>query len=145
TFYPGRYVGNPFSGTRRSSPVDNLIAGGFGTLTADPTPVVTGWGVWHDGTWRVVFARPLAVGRAGNVDLGPDDWTDVAFAVWDGSAQERDGMKSVANFVALDVSPKPMSSAPRFPYWPAPFFVFLALWVVFAWMVVAGLPRSRRA
>jgi hypothetical protein len=143
-FSPGRYVDNPFSATDRTSPVDNLVAGGFGTLTADPAPVVQGWGAWRDGTWRVVFSRPLAVGREGNVELGPDDWTDVAFAVWDGAADERDGMKSVSSFVALDVSPKPMPWGPGFPYWPAPFFVFLALWAGFAWMVIGHLPGKGR-
>jgi hypothetical protein len=142
-FYPGRYVNNPFSVTNRASPVDNLISGGFGTLTADPDTRVQGWGAWRDGRWRVVFARPLSVGDEGNVELGPNDWTDVAFAVWDGSAMERDGMKSVANFVALDVSPRPLSTGAHFPYWPAPFFVFLGLWAAFAWMVVARVPRGR--
>lgn len=144
-FYPGRYVDNPFSDADRTSPVDNLVAGSFGTLTPDPTPVVQGWGAWRDGRWRVVFARPLHVGREGNVELAPDDRTDVAFAVWDGSAQERDGMKSVGNFVVLDLSPELMRQRARFPYWPAPFFVFIALWAVFAWMVVGDIPRRREA
>ena len=144
-FYPGRYVDNPFSATRRTSPVDNLVAGGFGTLTPDPTPVVQGWGAWRDGRWRVVFARPLHVGREGNVELASDDRTDVAFAVWDGSAQERDGMKSVGNFVALDLSPELMRQRARFPYWPMPFFVFIVLWAVFAWMVVSDIPRRGKA
>jgi hypothetical protein len=142
-FYAGRAAGNPFSQDDRASAVDNLIAGGFGTLTADPTPVVQGWGAWRDGRWRVVFQRPLAVGREGNVDLGTDDWTDVAFAVWDGAAGERDGMKSVANFVSLDVSSEPMPRAGGFPFWPASFFVFLGLWGAFAWLLVGWKPWRR--
>lgn len=144
-FYPGRYVGNPFSALHRTSPVDNLVAGGFGSLTADPTPLVQGWGEWQDGKWRVAFERPLHVGREGNVELASDDLTDVAFAVWDGSAQERDGMKSVANFVVLNLSPRLLKGGARFPYWPAPFFVFLVLWAVFAWIVVSDMPKRGRS
>jgi len=145
TFYPGRYAGNPFSVTNRPSPVDNLVAGGFGTLTADPTPLVQGWGEWRDGTWRVVFSRPLQVGRDANVELAANDWTDVAFAVWDGAAQERNGMKSVGNFVGLNVSPALMAAPAHFPYWPAPFFAFLVLWAGFAWMVVGRRSWRKRA
>jgi hypothetical protein len=145
TFYPGRYVGNPFSQTDRTSAVDNLVAAGFGTLTPDPATDVQGWGAWRDGTWRVVFERPLQVGRQGNVELGADDRTDVAFAVWDGAVGERDGMKSVANFVVLDVSPEALSTSSHFPYWPAPFFVFLVGWVLFAWIVVRGPSSKERS
>ncbi len=141
-FYPGRYVGNPFSEVDRASAVDNLVAAGFGTLTPDPEPLVLGWGAWRDGTWRVVFARRLQVGREGNVDLGPDDWTNIAFAVWDGAAQERDGIKSVASFVALDLSPELMEPASRFPIW-LPFVAFLVVWAAFAWIVQSDVPRRR--
>ncbi len=143
TFQTGRAVGNPLSVAHRTSPVDNLVAGGFGSLTADPTPIVNGWGAWRDGRWRVVFQRPLAVGRAGNVELNANDWTDLAFAVWDGQAQERNGMKSVGNFVALDISPQLISRGARFPYWPAPFFVFLAAWGGFVWLIVGWKPWLR--
>ncbi len=144
TFYPGRYVGNPFSETRRTSPVDNLVAGGFGTLTADPTALVNGWGAWRNGMWRVVFRRPLSVGREGNVELAADDWTDVAFAVWDGSAGERDGMKSVANFVTLHLSSSPVKSAGAFPFWPAPFFLFVGGWAVLVWAIAVREGRRAR-
>ena len=142
TYYPGRYVGNPFSVTKRTSPVDNLVAAGFGTLTADPTPLVNGWGVWANGNWRVVFERPLSVSRDGNVDLATNDWSDVAFAVWDGAAMERNGMKSVGNFVTLHVTPQSVKSASHFPFWPAPFFVFAAIWGLFT-LVVAGREAKR--
>jgi hypothetical protein len=141
----GHAVGNPFSVTDRSSAVDNLVAGGFGTLTADPTPIVQGWGVWRDGVWRVVFERPLAVSREGSISLSPDDWTNVAFAVWDGGAEERDGMKSVGNFVSLDISKEALSPASGFSARSATLVAVFALWVLFAWRVVSDLPgRSSR-
>jgi hypothetical protein len=143
TFVSGRAVGNPFSVLHRSSPVDNLIASGFGSLTADPTPTVTGWGQWRDGVWRVVFERPLSVGREGNVDLAPDDYTDVAFAVWDGAAEERNGRKSVAQFLALDVSPDPLGKEGGQALWPFVYAAIAILWGVFLWVVVSGFRRQR--
>ena len=141
-FQPGRAAGNPISDAERSSAVDNLVAEGFGSLTADPFAAVAGWGQWRDGTWRVVFTRPLQVGRDGNVELYRDTWTDVAFAVWDGAAEERDGMKSVGNFIALDIEPEALESRGGFPQWPL--LVVLALWGLFAAMVAVDLPRTGR-
>jgi hypothetical protein len=112
-FYPGRAVGNPFSQTQRRSAVDNLVAGGFGSLTPAPLDSLTGWGDWRDGRWRVVFARPLQVAAPGSIDLRVGDRTDLAVAVWDGAARERDGMKSVGGFVALEVSDQPLPGGGR--------------------------------
>lgn len=140
-FQPGLEAGNPFSQTDRRSAVDNLIAGGFGTLTADPFAQVAGWGQWREGVWRVVFTRPLEVGREGNVELRRDTWTDVAFAIWDGAAEERDGMKSVANFIALDVEPEPLGTG-GFPEWPL--LLVLGAWVAIAAIVALDLPRAGR-
>jgi hypothetical protein len=108
-YQPGRAVGNPFSQPSRASAADNLVAGGFGTLTADPLASVAGWGQWRRGMWRVVLTRPLRVGRDGNIELAEGTSTDVAFAVWDGAAEERDGMKSVSAFARLRISRERLS------------------------------------
>jgi DMSO reductase family type II enzyme heme b subunit len=115
-YQPARALGNPFSVAVRDSAADNLVAGGFGTLTADPLASVAGWGRWRNGTWRVVLTRPLEVGRQGNIELGLGMATDVAFAVWDGAAEERDGMKSVSAFARLNVSYEELPEATS-PYW----------------------------
>lgn len=141
-FQPGRAADNPISVAERASAVDNLVAQGFGSLTADPLAAVGGWGKWRDGTWRVVFTRPLQVGREGNVELHRDTWTDVAFAVWDGAAEERDGTKSVANFVSLDIEPLPLEPRGGFPAWPL--LLVLAVWATFAGIVAMDLPRGGR-
>lgn len=137
-FYPGRAVGNPFSAIDRTTPVDNLVAGGFGTLTADPEPLVDGWGAWRNGGWRVVFSRPMQVGREGSVELGVGV-TDMAFAVWDGAAEERDGMKSVANFVTLHIADEAEAERPGWPAWPLPFIAFLTVWALVVVMVAGRL------
>jgi complex iron-sulfur molybdoenzyme family reductase subunit gamma len=49
---------------------------------------------WEDGRWYVVFARPLAANGKANVKLGSAQPGKVAFAVWEGSSQERGGLHS---------------------------------------------------
>ena len=61
-------------------------------------------GVYETGSYRVVFRRPLKVGVGGNVDLQPGSTHPVAFAVWEGSAADRDGKKSVTIWQDLVVS-----------------------------------------
>jgi len=111
TFYPPRAVGNVPARINRTSPVDNLLAGSFGTLTAAPDQIVLGIGKWNDGKWRVIFARDLKVsGDYAQFEQGGK--TNIAFAVWDGAKNERDGIKSVSTFVTLDVSAEVAQAKP---------------------------------
>lgn len=136
-FYPARALGNPFSDPERASAVDNLVAGGFGTLTADPLASVTGWGDWRDGTWRVVLSRALQVGREGSIELGLETPTDLAFAVWDGAARERDGMKSVSAFARLKLVPTALPTRGNPAWW---LLLLLILAPLAAWL---GLRAGR--
>ena len=111
TFYPPRAVGNVPARINRTSPIDNLLAGSFGTLTAAQDQMVQGVGVWHDGKWRVVFARDLSV-TGDYTQFKPGETTNIAFAVWDGAKNERDGIKSVSQFVTLNVSPAVAQAKP---------------------------------
>ena len=111
TFYPPRVAGNVPARINRTSPVDNLLAGTFGTLTAAPDQMVQGVGAWEDGKWRVVFARDLSV-PGDYTQFSQGEKTNIAFAVWDGAKNERDGMKSVSIFVTLDVSPEVAQAQP---------------------------------
>jgi len=54
---PGYRVGNPISQPIKSSPVEKLIANGFGTLATLPTQDAAGHGVWSHGRWRVMMSR----------------------------------------------------------------------------------------
>jgi hypothetical protein len=105
TFYPGRAVGNPFSQTNRKSPVQDLVAAGFGTLTGADAQSVEGKGIWQGGRWYVLFARDMNMGfdREFYVPFGAGQTTNVAFAVWDGANSERDGLKSVSSFADLQI------------------------------------------
>ena len=104
-FYPAAASGNIVVRADRTSAADNLLAGSFGTLTAAEDQMVAGMGAWDDGKWRVVFSRDLQVG-AEYAQFAEGDSTNVAFAVWNGANAERDGMKSVSQFLTLEVSPE---------------------------------------
>jgi len=111
TFRTGEAVGNLFSQPARQSSVEHLIASGFGTLTTTQAQPVEGRGVWRNGRWHVVMRRLLAPQDAAlEVDFRQLVSIPVAFAIWDGSHQERDGMKSVSVWQTL-VFPR------RTPWW----------------------------
>lgn len=103
-FYPARAVGNVFAEEARQTAVDNLLAGSFGTLTQTDDQLVQGGGEWRDGAWRTLFVRDLSV-DGDYSQFAEKESTNVAFAVWDGDAGERDGIKSVSQFLTLEVSP----------------------------------------
>lgn len=93
---PGEAVGNWRSQRARTTPVENLMAQGWGTLTTQALPHVLGQGVWENGRWRLVFLRALQTGLAGDAPFVPGRKSSINFAVWDGSNQERGARKSVS-------------------------------------------------
>lgn len=96
-------AGNPASNPISHTTVQNLIAYGFGTLTAQPDAqqIVDGKGAWVAGKWRVVFKRVLT--PAAKTDAvfkkGEDIW--ISCALWDGGAGDRDGQKSITFWQTL--------------------------------------------
>ena len=97
TFVTGWGAGNIVSDPTRPSAAEDLIAQGFGTLKARPftDQAVQAHGVHGTGTYRVVLRRALAGKGKQAVTLVPGKTIPVAFAVWNGSAGDRDGKKSV--------------------------------------------------
>jgi mono/diheme cytochrome c family protein len=97
TFVTGWGAGNIVSDPQRQSPVEDLTAQGFGTLKARPRidQKVDARGIYGKGAYRVMFRRSLRATGQGSVALQPDSIVPVAFAVWNGSAGDRDGKKSV--------------------------------------------------
>lgn len=93
----GAWAGNIFSDpTKRISPVEDLNAEGFGTLTTQAHQDVKGSGNWSNSEWSVVFIRSISDSDPNDVQFDKmGDYVPVAFAVWDGSNGERDGLKSV--------------------------------------------------
>ena len=92
-----RDVGNPAAAKEPASSVEDLNAGGFGTLTSqDPdSQNVTGRGVWKDGFWEVVYVRDLVSEYEGDIPLRANSDISIAFAIWDGEHNDRNGQKSV--------------------------------------------------
>ncbi|TNC96085.1 MAG: DMSO reductase family type II enzyme, heme b subunit [Stygiobacter sp.] len=76
---------------------ENLVANGFGSLTRLPVQDVKASGHYANGTWTVVFHRPVKPQGDDNVPLANTSGANmpVAFAVWNGSNTERDGFKAV--------------------------------------------------
>ena len=75
---------------------ENMAADGFGTATRLPTQDVRANGRHAGGEWTVVFFRPYRSTEKSAIRLSPKGGRyPVAFAVWEGSNQERDGLKAV--------------------------------------------------
>ncbi len=92
TFRTGEGAGNIISNRRRVSPVENLAARGFGTLSVQDEQPVAGKGIHYKGRWYVVFRRELM----GTPSFWQGSRTRFAVGVWDGNKRERNGVKSVS-------------------------------------------------
>ena len=106
SFDPAAYSGNIFSKIElRKSPVEDLNAEGFGSLTTQESQDVNGHGTWDtNGIWKVVFIRDLTDKDKNDVQFPAyKDIIPVAFAVWDGNNAERDGLKSISEWNYLKI------------------------------------------
>lgn len=105
TFVTGWGAGNIVSDPQRKSPVEDLSAQGFGTLQARPRidQRVDARGVYGAASYRVMFRRSLKPAGKDAVVLAPGTTVPVAFAVWNGSAGDRDGKKSVTIWQDLKI------------------------------------------
>ncbi len=112
-FNPGIWSGNILSDpTLRRSSVEDLSANGFSTLTTQAHQDVIGNGVWEPygavkggcctgPTWRIVVKRELTTSDQNDVQFKAGASVPVAFAVWDGSNVERNGMKGISTWFTL--------------------------------------------
>jgi DMSO reductase family type II enzyme heme b subunit len=80
-YSPARALGNAMGGPR-TSPVEDLLAEGPGTIRPSPRGQSDGRGRKTPAGWSVVIVRPLPEG------LRPGGRTQVAFAVWQGASEE---------------------------------------------------------
>jgi len=92
---------------RRVSSVEDLIGGGFSTLTTkEKQGRVQGKATWKDGVWHVVMRRPLVSEEQENeAKLIPGRVQTVSFAVWNGENKERNGQKAVAPWFQFVIDP----------------------------------------
>lgn len=107
TFVTAWGAGNIVADPTRKSPVEDLTAQGFGTLSARPPTDqnVEAHGVYSTGSYRVAFRRSLRGKGPNAATMEPGETLPVAFAVWNGSAGDRDGKKSVTIWQHLRLEP----------------------------------------
>lgn len=105
TWLAGAEANNPISAAKIMSPVEDLNAGGPGTLASQPGPEqnVQGSGLRDGDTWRVVFVRDLQSKDPGDVRFRSES-SPVAFAVWNGDERDRNGQKFVSTWYTLKMT-----------------------------------------
>lgn len=99
-YWVGREAGNPLSRATRTTPIEEIVAEGFGTVTHLADQTARGFGVHEDGSWRVILSVPTERARVGDA-LAPGTSWPIAFAVWLGSEANRGGRKHIANWQTL--------------------------------------------
>ena len=93
----------------------DMNAKGFKTLRSQEQQDVSATGAWQEGSWRVVFSRPLLTGDENDVQINPGEWTNVAFAFWDGQlvdgeVKEKGSQKAVSSWWYIRAEPSPDNS-----------------------------------
>ena len=83
---------------RGFQPVIELTAHGFGTLERKVAQNVRGLGRYARGLWSVVLRRRLSTGNPRDPMFRPGETVSTIFAIWDGSAGEVNGRKSVTMY-----------------------------------------------
>jgi mono/diheme cytochrome c family protein len=98
TYLPAARVRNLLASPHRTTVVEEANAVGFGTLTsqAPAKQNVQGASEWKKGVWRLQLVRVLKSADAEDIALLPGKSIPIAFAVWNGSAGDRNGQKSVS-------------------------------------------------
>jgi DMSO reductase family type II enzyme heme b subunit len=99
-YAPADAAGNRRGGLRQST-VEDLIAEGPGTLLPAPATTSRGRGIRTPAGWAVVITRKMPDG------LAPGARTQVAFAVWDGSAKESGSRKMRSGWTGLSMRGAP--------------------------------------
>ena len=87
---------------KRDSPVEDLNAEGFSTLTTQDEQNVSGKGLWKNNMWKVVYKRSLTSPDNGDVQFKHS--VPMAVAIWNGGNRERNGQKGIAGWLLLRLS-----------------------------------------
>ncbi|MFQ5723726.1 MAG: ethylbenzene dehydrogenase-related protein, partial [Terriglobia bacterium] len=97
-FLPAVEVQNLIASPERPSPIEDANAAGPGTLASQSHEGqnVQGLSVWQEGVWRLQLVREITSSDPADVPLSTGGTVSVAFALWDGSAGDRNGQKSVS-------------------------------------------------
>lgn len=102
---PGRAAGNPLSKLEYETYAQNYYAKSFGSLSMAPSQNVVASGERTDDGWAVAFTRERAPQGQYDAMLNGSKQLYLAFAVWNGSAGEVNGQKSITlQFSTLDTA-----------------------------------------
>jgi hypothetical protein len=104
-FFAAYSAGNPLADFHRKTPVEELAATGFGSLTSHSEAVTGGRGAWRDGHWQVVFVRPMRTDDPLDYQFWPGGAGQVGVAIWNGSDGNVGGRKHWGNWADFEVSP----------------------------------------
>jgi DMSO reductase family type II enzyme heme b subunit len=102
TYLAGRAAGNVFSQATRPK-IENTNATGPSTTATATSQSVVGNGVYASGRWKVVLSRPMTTTSTTDAQFARGQNTAIAFAVWNGGNNERNGMKSTSAWQNLSV------------------------------------------
>ena len=100
-------AGNPLADPQeqeRTGPVQKMRAQGFGSIEPDPVQDAEGMGSWRDGEWRIAISVPR---KQAKFSFEEGSAFLLAFAVWDGSRDERNGQKAYSLWQNLGVGATP--------------------------------------
>ncbi len=145
-YLPAQKAGNLLAAASLSSPVEDLIAGGFGSLTSQPVEGqnVQGFGEWNGDRWQIIFSREMSSEEQDDISFSPGKTYSIAFAVWDGANEERNGQKSTSQWVSLQLTNLPKSSTTTDAETTAPQGlattqnITYLIYGVFALLIIAG-------
>ncbi len=83
----------------------SVLAKGIGTTVPGVPVDEAAKGTWSGGSWTVAFTRRLA-GEGESANLVPGSTTQIGIAVWNGTNEERAGIKAVSpDWTALTLDP----------------------------------------
>jgi len=98
-------AGNPMAVLQRTTPAEEAVAEGWGSLTTQPQSATKARGLWNKGRWAVVFTRPLKTDDPNDVQLEPGKATQLAFAIWDGGKGQIGARKHWSGWTDVTVAP----------------------------------------
>ncbi|HJR76778.1 MAG TPA: ethylbenzene dehydrogenase-related protein [Nitrospiraceae bacterium] len=124
----------------------DMNAKGFGTLKVQTHQDVKAKGSYANGTWKVVFVRPLSTDHPDeDTQIKPGEFINIAFAIWDGKKlesgdlREKGSQKAVSSWWYFRAEPPPDYS----PYLYAAMAIGLA--AGFEFVVIRNLRKGRSA
>lgn len=122
---------------------EELLAGGPGSTTQFDNQSVKTWadhsGSGENGSWTVVFNRPVDPAGENRTAITDERDLDVAFGVWDGGNDERSGHKAVSEWYYLPFGPGPGGAPFESILWTIAGIAVVAVVVV----TVQGIRRVR--